>query len=143
MSDKIPVIENLLNKVDSLIIGGGASLYLPSCAERYEVRTSILDTDRIEMARNLLAKAQEKGVKLLLPLDVQAASAFKNDASSICCTVDSIPADRMGLDIGEKTIELFTAEIELKTIVWNGPMGVFEMSILHTGRLRLRRRLQR
>ena len=127
VSDKIPVIENLLNKVDSLIIGGGMA-YTFLAAQGYEVGTSILESEMEAMALSLIQKAIAKGVNLILPVDFHAAKEFKNDSPFISCKADAIPADRMGLDIGEESIKLFCAEIKKAgTIVWNGPMGVFEM----------------
>ena len=127
VSDKIPVIENLLNKVDVLIIGGGMA-YTFLKAQGYEIGKSLLEEDKMEMALSLLAKAKERGVTLLLPVDILAAKEFSNDAEAAYYDIDSIPKDWMGLDIGEKTVELFKGEIEkAATVVWNGPMGVFEM----------------
>jgi 3-phosphoglycerate kinase len=127
IGDKIPVIENLLNKVDVLIIGGGMS-YTFFKAQGYEIGTSLLDESKVEMATELLKKAEDKGVKLLLPIDVTAAKTFDNDAETAIFDYNKIPADWMGLDIGEKTMALFSEEIKkAKTIIWNGPMGVFEM----------------
>lgn len=128
VSDKIPVIENLLEKVDSLIIGGGMAFTFLK-AQGKEIGKSKLEEDMVEMALALLAKAEAKGVTLKLPLDVIAADQFSNDAVWAACDVDEIPSDRMGLDIGEKSIAEFVALVkEANTIVWNGPMGVFEMS---------------
>lgn len=127
VSDKIPVIENLLNKVDSLIIGGGMA-YTFLAAQGYEVGTSLLEAGMEDMALSLIKKAIVKGVNLILPVDFLAAKEFKNDSPYISCKADAIPADRMGLDIGEASIKLFCEEIKKAgTIVWNGPMGVFEM----------------
>ena len=127
VGDKIPVIENLLKKVDTLIIGGGMS-YTFFKAEGLEIGTSILDQDSLEIAPQLLKKAEEAGVKMLLPVDVVVADEFNNDAKTAVVDKDAIPADMMGLDIGPKTVELYKAAIaEAETIVWNGPMGVFEM----------------
>jgi len=127
VGDKIPVIENLLKKVDTLIIGGGMS-YTFYKAEGLEIGTSILDKDSLELAPQLLKKAEEAGVKMLLPIDVVVADDFNNDANSAIVDKDAIPADMMGMDIGPKTVELYKAAIaEAETIVWNGPMGVFEM----------------
>ena len=127
VGDKIPVIENLLKKVDTLIIGGGMS-YTFYKAEGLEIGTSILDQDSLEIAPQLLKKAEEAGVKMLLPIDVVVADEFNNNAKTAIVDKDAIPADMMGLDIGPKTVELYKAAIaEAETIVWNGPMGVFEM----------------
>ena len=127
VGDKIPVIENLLKKVDALIIGGGMA-YTFFKAEGLEIGTSILDQDSLELAKQILAKAAQAGVKLLLPVDAVCAKEFQNDTEFAVFDNDKIPSDMMGMDIGPKTIELFKAEIaQAKTIVWNGPMGVFEM----------------
>ena len=127
VSDKIPVIENLLKKVDVLIIGGGMA-YTFLKAQGYEIGKSLLEEDMMEMALSLLAKAKEQGVTLLLPVDVLAAKGFSNDAEAAYYDIHRMPSDRLGLDIGEKTANLFKSEIEkAATIVWNGPMGVFEM----------------
>ena len=127
VGDKIPVIENLLKKVDTLIIGGGMS-YTFFKAEGLEIGTSILDEDSLTLAGELVKKAEAAGVKLLLPVDVICADAFANDAKTIVVDKDNMPADMMGLDIGPKTVEIYRKAIaEAETIVWNGPMGVFEM----------------
>jgi 3-phosphoglycerate kinase len=127
VGDKIPVIESLLSKVDSLLIGGGMA-YTFFKARGLEIGLSILDEKHLEMAASLEAKAREKGVALLLPTDVKVAAAFANDAEAEYCDADKIPADRMGLDIGPKTVALFAEKIRAAgTVVWNGPMGVFEM----------------
>ena len=127
VGDKIPVIENLLKKVDSLIIGGGMS-YTFFKAMGYEIGKSILDEESINLAKELMKKAEDAGVKLLLPVDTVCAKEFDNDSESGVFDRDSIPADMMGMDIGPKTVELYkTAIAEAKTVVWNGPAGVFEM----------------
>ncbi|RKD29112.1 phosphoglycerate kinase [Thermohalobacter berrensis] len=127
VSDKIGVIENLMEKVDTLLIGGGMA-YTFLKAKGYEIGKSLLEEDKIDLAKKLMEKAEEKGVKLLLPVDTVVAKEFKNDTEFKTVKVDEIPEDMMGLDIGEETIELFEAEIKnAKTVVWNGPMGVFEM----------------
>lgn len=133
VGDKIPVIENLMKKVDSIIIGGGMT-YTFLKAQGYEIGTSILDADSIELSKELLAKAEAAGVKILLPVDAVVTDDFENN--NVIKTVDAaeMPADMMGMDIGPKTIELFKAAIaEAKTIVWNGPMGVFENPKFETG----------
>ncbi|NLW41376.1 MAG: phosphoglycerate kinase [Tissierellia bacterium] len=133
VSDKIGVIENLLNKVDAILIGGGMA-YTFLKAQGYEIGTSILEEDKLELAKELLKKAEEKNVRLLLPVDVVVAEEFKNDTNFKQVKIDSIPEDMMGLDIGEETIELFSNEIRgAKTVVWNGPMGVFEMENFKKG----------
>ena len=125
VSDKINVIKSLLNKCDSLIIGGGMA-YTFRVALGFKVGNSLLEEDKIELAKGLLEEAKEKGVKLLLPVDNVIADNFANDANSKIVEGD-IPDGWEGLDIGPKTIELFSAEVaKAKTVVWNGPMGVFE-----------------
>lgn len=127
VGDKIPVIENLLKKVDVLIIGGGMS-YTFFKAEGLEIGTSILDEDNVQLASQLLKKAEESGVKMLLPVDTICAKEFKNDTEFAAFDKDKIPADYMGMDIGPKTIKLYEEAIaKAATVVWNGPMGVFEM----------------
>ncbi len=127
VGDKIPVIENLMKKVDTIIIGGGMS-YTFFKAMGYEIGTSILDEDSIELAKDLMAKARQSGVEMLLPVDAVCASEFSNDAHQAIFDREQIPADMMGMDIGPKTIALFEEAIaKAKTIVWNGPCGVFEM----------------
>lgn len=128
VGDKIPVIENLLKKVDKLIIGGGMS-YTFFKAMGYEIGTSILDEESIDLASQLMQKAEQAGVELLLPVDTVCADEFSNDAKKAVFDRDKIPADMMGMDIGPKTIDIYKKAIaEAKTIVWNGPAGVFEMS---------------
>lgn len=127
VSDKIGVIENLIEKVDTLIIGGGM-MFTFLKAEGKEIGKSLLEEDKVELAKELLEKAKSKGVKMLIPVDVVVAEEFKNDTVIKNVSVDDIPKDMMGLDIGPKTSELFSDEIKnAKTVVWNGPMGVFEM----------------
>ena len=137
VSDKLNVINNLLEKVDTLIIGGGMA-YTFLAAKGYSVGTSLLDSEKIDYCKDMMAKAEAKGVKLLLPIDTVVASEFPNpiDGEIAVETVPSneIPADKMGLDIGEKTRELFAeAAKSAKTVVWNGPMGVFENPTLAKG----------
>ena len=139
VSDKLSVIENLLGKVDTLIIGGGMA-YTFLKAQGKEVGKSLVDDEKLEYCKNMLDKAAEKGVKLLLPVDTAIADSFPDpiDAEIAVSYVDSdaIPADKMGLDIGPKTQELFAAAVkEAKTVVWNGPMGVFENPTLAAGTL--------
>ena len=137
VSDKLNVINNLLEKVDTLIIGGGMA-YTFLAAKGYGIGTSLLDAEKIDYCKEMMAKAEAKGVKLLLPIDTVVASEFPNpiDGPVAVETVasDAIPADKMGLDIGEKTRELFAeAAKAAKTVVWNGPMGVFENPTLAKG----------
>ena len=125
VSDKIAVINNLLEKADTIIIGGGMA-YTFKKAQGFEIGTSLLEADRIDYAKEMIAKAEEKGVKLLLPVDNLCAKEFAADAEPVLVEGD-IPADMMGMDIGPKTVELFSAAVKgAGTIVWNGPMGVFE-----------------
>ena len=132
VSDKIKVIENLIEKCDTIIIGGGmAYTFLKSLGK--EVGDSLLESDRIELAKSLLEKAKAKGVKLLLPVDNIIADAFDNNANTKVAE-GNIPEGWQGLDIGPKTIKLFSDEIsKAKTVVWNGPMGVFEMPTFAKG----------
>lgn len=137
VADKLSVIENLLNKADTLIIGGGMA-YTFLAAKGYGVGKSLLDTEKIDYCRDMLKKADEKGVKILLPVDCNIADHFPDpiDVPIEVKTVDAdkIPADYEGLDIGPKTSELFANEVKnAKTVVWNGPMGVFENPTLATG----------
>lgn len=133
VKDKIPVIENLLNKVDTLIIGGGMA-YTFFRAIGFKVGKSIVDEDGIELAGRIIKKAENLGTRLLLPLDTVCAKEFSNDSETRVCDREMIPEDMMGLDIGPKTVELFTSEIaKAETILWNGPMGVFEIPNFSTG----------
>jgi phosphoglycerate kinase len=133
VSDKIEVITNLLAKVDTLIIGGGM-VYTFYKAQGKEVGKSLLEADKIDVAGKILADAKANGKKILLPVDDVVAREFKNDSPSKIVENGNIPADMMGLDIGPKTIALFSKELEnAKTIVWNGPMGVFEMENFSKG----------
>ena len=126
VADKIGVITNLLNKCDTLLIGGGMA-YTFFKAMGYEIGDSLLDAESIDLAKQLMEKAKQKGVKLLLPVDTVVAKAFAADAEYMTVAANAIPAGWQGLDIGEKTRELFAAEIKnAKTVIWNGPMGVFE-----------------
>ena len=133
VSSKISVIENLLDKVDTLIIGGGMS-YTFSKAQGGTVGTSLLEEDYCEYALNMIKKAEQKGVKLLLPVDTVIADAFDNDANRKVVDSNNIPDGWMGLDIGPKTAEMYAEAVkEAKTVVWNGPMGAFEMSNFAAG----------
>ena len=133
VSDKIAVIDNLLNKVDVLIIGGGMA-YTFSYAQGGQVGDSLLEADKAGYARQMMEKAKEKGVKLLLPVDTVIADRFANDAQTQIVPAGEIPAGWMGMDIGPKTRELFAQAIRTaKTVVWNGPMGVFEMENFAAG----------
>lgn len=133
VSDKIGVIENLLNKVDTLIIGGGMS-YTFQVALGGHVGKSLLEQDKVELAKELMQKAKDKGVKLLLPVDNEAGDSFSNDAMRITVHSKEIPDGFEGMDIGPKTQVIFANEIaNAKTVVWNGPMGVFEFENFATG----------
>lgn len=133
VKDKIKVIESLLNKVDTLIIGGGMA-YTFLKAKGLEVGNSLLDAERIDFCRKVMEQAEAKGVKLLLPVDVVAARNYAADAEHKVVPADQIPADWEGLDIGPKTVELFSAAIKsAATVVWNGPMGVFEWEAFANG----------
>jgi len=137
VSDKLNVINNLLEKVDTLIIGGGMA-YTFLAAKGYGIGTSLLDAEKIDYCKEMMAKAEAKGVNLLLPIDTVVSASFPSpiDGPVEVETVDAsaIPADKMGLDIGEKTRELFAdAAKAAKTVVWNGPMGVFENPTLAKG----------
>ena len=137
VADKLNVISNLLEKCDTLIIGGGMA-YTFLKAQGYEVGTSLVDDTKLDYCKEMIEKAEANGKKLLLPVDTVTAAAFPDpiDAEIEVATYDSheIPADRMGLDIGEKTQALFADAVKTaKTVVWNGPMGVFENPILSKG----------
>ena len=137
VDSKLPVIENLLTKADTLIIGGGMA-YTFLAAKGYTVGTSLIDETKIDYCRDMMAKAEENGVKILLPVDCTITKDFPDpiDAPIEVEVVDAdkIPADMMSLDIGTKTAELYANEVKgAKTVVWNGPMGVFENPILAAG----------
>lgn len=133
VSDKIGVIDNLITKVDVLLIGG-AMAYTFFKAEGLEVGTSLCEPDKTELAASLLKKAKERGVEFILPVDTVVATEFKADAPFKTVPSDAIPSDMMGMDIGEKTAALFAEKIKTaKTVVWNGPMGVFEMENFAAG----------
>ena len=133
VSDKIMVIENLLDKVDNLIIGGGMT-YTFIKARGGKIGASLVEEDKLDMANDLIRKAEAKNVMLYLPVDNVIADKFENDAKTDETPVDEVPDGWMGLDIGQKTIEGFSEIIKhSKTILWNGPMGVFEMSNFQNG----------
>jgi phosphoglycerate kinase len=133
VSDKIELIEQLLNKVDNLIIGGGMA-YTFAKAQGGQIGTSICENDKLDLALSLIQKAKDKGVKLYLPVDTVIADAFANDAQTGLAATSQIPAEWMGLDIGPKTRELFAEVVKSsKTLLWNGPMGVFEMESFEKG----------
>lgn len=133
VSDKISVIENLIEKVDSLIIGGGMA-YTFLKAKGYSIGTSICEDDKLDLAKELMEKAEKKGVKLLLPVTTVVGKEFNADTEAKEVPSNAIPDDWMGMDIGSETVKLFSEEIKkAKTIVWNGPMGVFEFPKFATG----------
>ncbi len=137
VSDKIGVIENLIGKVDKLIIGGGMA-YTFLKAKGYEIGKSLFDAEKLDLAKDLMAKAEARGVELLLPVDTMVAASFPDPISAEIAVEavasDAIPADKMGLDIGPKTAALFAEAVaSAKTVVWNGPMGVFENPVLAKG----------
>ena len=126
VSDKIGVIDSLLEKVDTLMIGGGMA-YTFFKAQGYEVGNSICELDKLDLARELMKKAEDKGVKLMLPVDTKVGKEFNPDTESKTVKCTEIPAEWEGFDIGEKTIEMFAEELKkAKTVVWNGPLGLFE-----------------
>ena len=137
VSDKLNVINNLLEKVDTLIIGGGMAFTFLA-AKGYNIGSSLVDSEKIDYCKEMMAKAEAKGVKLLLPVDAVVAASFPNPIDAEIevetVTADAIPADKMGLDIGEKSQALFAEAVKsAKTVVWNGPMGVFENPTLAKG----------
>ncbi|MBE6006181.1 MAG: phosphoglycerate kinase [Sarcina sp.] len=137
VADKLAVINNLLEKCDTLIIGGGMS-YTFAKANGYEIGKSLVDETKVDYCREMIQKAKDLGKNLLLPVDAVITSEFPNPIDAEIATeivdVDKIPADKMGMDIGPKTIQIFSDAVKsAKTVVWNGPMGVFENPILATG----------
>ncbi|WP_406686277.1 phosphoglycerate kinase [Rossellomorea vietnamensis] len=133
VKDKIGVIDNLLDKVDNLIIGGGLA-YTFVKAQGHEVGKSLLEEDKIDLAKQFMKKAEDKGVKFLMPVDVVVADDFSNDANTKEVDIDSIPSDWEALDIGPKTRTLFQDTIkDSKLVIWNGPMGVFELETFANG----------
>lgn len=133
VKDKIPVITNLLDKVDILLIGGGMA-YTFFKAKGYSIGRSLLDEEGLELAGDILKKAEEKGVRFMLPVDVVAADEFAEDSPCGVYAADSIPDNRMGMDIGPETVKLYSDTLKTaKTVIWNGPMGVFEMERFAAG----------
>jgi len=133
VSDKITVIENLLGKVDCILIGGGMA-YTFLKAQGFEIGKSLVEEDRLGLAKALLAKAKTNGVEFLLPVDHVVTSAFAADSPAKICGNDNFPADKMGLDIGPETIKLYAGQVAgAKTVIWNGPMGVFEFDAFAKG----------
>lgn len=133
VSDKIGVIQNLIDKVDVIVIGGGmANTFL--AAQGYKMGKSLVEEDKIELAKEILVKADAKKIRFLLPVDVVVADKFAADAKMQTVNIDSVPAEWMALDIGPKTREIYAAAIkDAKTVVWNGPMGVFEFDNFAVG----------
>ena len=145
VADKLNVINNLLEKCDTLIIGGGMA-YTFLKAKGYEIGTSLVDDEKISYCKEMMEKADKLGKKLLLPIDTTVAAAFPDPIDAPIDTEvfpsDKLPADKMGLDIGPKTMELFKNEVKnAKTVVWNGPMGVFENPVLAKGTLEVAKAL--
>jgi phosphoglycerate kinase len=137
VSDKIEVVENLMKIADAMLIGGGMA-YTFEKAQGLPIGKSLVENEKIDLAKRLLAEAKAKNFKLLLPKDHVVAAEFKTDAKATICDVSATPADQMGLDIGPKTIAAYAAEIaKAKMIVWNGPMGVFEMPGFAKGTLEI------
>ncbi|MBE4906978.1 phosphoglycerate kinase [Bacillus luteolus] len=133
VKDKIGVIENLLEKVDNLIIGGGLA-YTFVKAQGHEVGKSLLEEDKVDLARSFMEKAKEKGVKFYMPVDAVVADDFSNDANTKVVAIDSIPFDWEALDIGPETSKLYSDVIaNSKLVIWNGPMGVFELEAFANG----------
>jgi phosphoglycerate kinase len=133
VKDKIGVIDHLLDKVDNLIIGGGLS-YTFSKAQGNEVGNSLLEEDKIDLAKSFIEKAKDKGVNLYMPIDVVVAKEFSNDGETKVVGISEIPSDWMGLDIGPETAKTYADVIKnSKLVIWNGPMGVFEMSSFENG----------
>ena len=133
VSDKIAVVENMLKKADTILIGGGMAFTFLK-AQGLEIGKSLCETEKLDFAAKMLEEAKALGVKILLPVDAVVAPEFKADAPAKTVKSDAIPQDEMGLDIGPETAELFTKEIlAAKTVLWNGPMGVFEMPAFAKG----------
>lgn len=133
VKDKIGVIDHLLDIVDNLIIGGGLS-YTFSKAQGHEVGNSLLEEDKIDLAKSFIDKAKEKGVNLYMPADVVVTKEFSNDTETKVVSISEIPSDWMGLDIGPETVKTYADVIKnSKLVIWNGPMGVFEMSSFENG----------
>ena len=133
VSDKLGVISNLLTKADRLVIGGGMAFTF-AAAQGHSVGTSLLEADQIDTVKGYLAQAAEAGVEIVLPVDTIVAPEFKADAPATVVAIDAIPDDQMGLDVGPETAELFASKIvDAKTVVWNGPAGVFEFEAFSAG----------
>ncbi|MGC2768594.1 MAG: phosphoglycerate kinase, partial [Candidatus Acidiferrum sp.] len=137
VSDKIEVVENLMKIADAMLIGGGMA-YTFLKAQGFGIGKSLVEEDKIDLAKRILAGAKQKNFKFLLPVDNVIAPEFKADAPAKVVDSNAMPTDQMGLDIGPKTVEAYKAEIaKAKTIVWNGPMGVFEMPAFAKGTLEI------
>ena len=137
VKDKIDVIQNLLQKVDNLLIGGGLAFTFVK-AQGYEIGTSLLEEDKLDLAKSLIKQAHDRGVKLYLPIDAVVAERFAADAEGTTVNIDQIPSDQMALDIGPKTSEQFRdVVLSSQLILWNGPMGVFEMDQFAKGTYRV------
>jgi phosphoglycerate kinase len=133
VSDKLQVIQNLLNNVDRLVIGGGMCFTFLA-AQGYATGSSLLESEQIDNVKNIMQVANATGVEIVLPVDVVVADKFSADANTQIVSADQIPPEWMGLDIGPETIKLFASKIgDAKTVVWNGPMGVFEMPAFANG----------
>jgi len=141
ISGKIDVIDNLLDKADTLIVGGGMAFTFLK-AQGKEIGKSLLEEEKLELAGKLLDKLKSSKAKFLLPVDVVVAAEFSNDSTAETVSIDNIPSNKMGLDIGKETIKLFKDElVKSKTIVWNGPMGVFEMDKFAEGTMEIAKAL--
>jgi 3-phosphoglycerate kinase len=133
VSDKLGVIENLLSLADRLLIGGGM-VFTFLKAQGLETGSSLLEADYVESAKKVLQEAAARGVEIVLPVDIVAASSFSADADHITVPASRIPADRMGLDIGPESAKLFATKLaDARTVFWNGPMGVFEFPAFAAG----------
>jgi phosphoglycerate kinase len=143
ISGKIDVITYLMDKVDALLIGGGMAFTFYKAMGK-EIGKSLLESDKIDLAKEILTKAEDKKVTFLLPEDLVVAIEAKEDVPTQVVGKDAIPADMQGLDIGPKTLELFSSELEkAKTVVWNGPMGVFEVTKFAQGTIKIAEELAR
>jgi phosphoglycerate kinase len=143
ISGKIDVITNLMDKVDALLIGGGMAFTFYKAMSK-EIGKSLLESDKIDLAKEILTKAQKKKVNFLLPEDVVVASEAKEDSPAQIVEYDAIPSDMQGLDIGPKTLKRFSSELDkAKTVVWNGPMGVFEISKFAQGTIKIAEELSK
>jgi phosphoglycerate kinase len=143
ISGKIDVISNLMDKVDAILVGGGMAFTFFRAMGK-EIGKSLLESDKIDLAKEILTKAEEKKVNFMLPQDVVVAPEAKDGAVTQVVDIDSMPPDQLGLDIGPKTVEVFSGELtKAKTVVWNGPMGVFEVDKFAAGTLKVAQELAR